>query len=120
LAAPPNQQTARRSKPIGELDDQAAHDRKWPQFKPLQATTDSPEFKRSVERADADRRQDGGTIIHTIKSGETAIRIGGDHGFSLAELTLMNPKLAKDPAASTRRTLVLVDKVLFEEVKGAI
>jgi hypothetical protein len=92
--------------------------RRWPQLKPVQATAKT-DFQRSVERAD--KHLDGGVIIHSIQNGESALKVGGEHGFSLAELTLMNPKLAKNPGWIERGdTLVLVDKALFKEVTDAI
>lgn len=93
--------------------------RRWPQTKPVHATTRTDDFQRSLDRAD--RRLDGGVIIHSIQNGESALKVGGEHGFSLAELTLMNPKLAKNPGWIQRGdTLVLVDKALFKEVTDAI
>jgi hypothetical protein len=84
-------------------------------------TGGTTEFERRLALAHGDERRPGGVVIHTIQHGEWVIKVGREHGYTLAEMQRMNLSLANNPhVIRTGTRLVILDRKLFDDVSRAV
>ena len=60
-------------------------------------------------------------IIHQVKHGDTAIKVGNGYGYRLEQLQLMNPGLRENADMIVEGdTLTILDRGLFDTVKSIV
>ncbi|WP_342240574.1 hypothetical protein [Inquilinus sp. OTU3971] len=68
-----------------------------------------------------DEATPGGVVVRRIRFGDTAIEIGEEHDYTVAQLQLMNPALRDNPNVLVEGDmLTILDQALFESVQAAV